>query len=574
MSTFRPYTVQCACGHSFQAQLAVAVNAVRMPKLRQEILDGTLHRVTCPSCGRNFTAHKRFVYVDLERDLVVDVHPPSQAPRWRDTSARLNEELDSLDRHGVLGERIGRRVAFGIGELREKLVAQDAEVDDRHVELAKVLALHEHPVLLRRPRLRLFLDRMAEDRVHFFAGYDHAQQTFRVALPRFAFDRLAEGAGEKWSKSTLREDSFRHPDQSWVSVRRLVPENGALATLHSAAETLRAGHSLDLNAAGFIQMIGNLPRGSHLPTAAKVDLRDIEKYARDQGRSDIQDKLFEVRFGVELDDEWGQGRDTAGIDTLWDLLKDLPDTNVEGNTQLHEIFLRAGAGGGVFNPSSDDVEVTTPPNAEKFASVMRHEIGHAVQDMLDTDRHGLVTALLRERFGWTIFPGTTKGADAWVRDMGGWGQIGSSERRRICDALVMSLGPGSQWKPPPAVSLPQSPAWGNPDFGPRSAVDGSLENWFSSNSQWHKANGRRYFLNYWYRAFMAVDEASIEFVNSSMPWNYAAMSPGEFFAELYALYYDLDDPRRASINAGVAAWLDQHVGAPRRAAPMPPGGGG
>jgi hypothetical protein len=572
MSTFRPYTVQCACGHSFQAQLAVAVNAVRMPKLRQEVLDGALHRVTCPSCGRTFTAHKRFVYVDLNQNLVVEVHPPSRAPRWRDSSASLNRELEHLDRHGVVGERLDRRVAFGIGELREKLVAQDAEIDDRHVELAKVLALHEHPVLLRRPRLRLFLDRVAEDRVHFFAGYDHAQQTFNVALPRFAFDRLADGAGENWTRSTLREDIFKQPDQLWVSVRRWVPGNEALATLHAAADTVRAGRPLDLDDAGFSRMVGSLPRGSHLPTAAKVDLRDIEKYARANGRADIQDKLFEVRFGIELDDEWGQGRDSAGIDTLWDLLKDLPDTNVEGNTQLHEIFLKPGDGGGLFNPSSDDVEVTTAPGAESFASTIRHEIGHAVQDMLDTDKHGLVVTLLRDRFGWTIFPGTPKGADAWVRDMGGWGGVGQPERRRICDALVMSLGPGSQWKPPPAVALPQGSHWWQKDFAPRLAVTGSLENWFASNKQWYRKNGKAYFLNYWYRSFMSVQEACLEFINTKMPWDYAAMSPGEFFAELYALYYDVDNAHRQSIDPTVAAWLTANVGAPRSGAPAPPAG--
>ena len=48
MSTFHFYPIQCACGHAFQAELAVAVNAVRAPHLRDEVLAGNLHRVRCP----------------------------------------------------------------------------------------------------------------------------------------------------------------------------------------------------------------------------------------------------------------------------------------------------------------------------------------------------------------------------------------------------------------------------------------------------------------------------------------------------------------------------------------------
>jgi hypothetical protein len=47
------------------------------------------------------------------------------------------------------------------------------------------------------------------------------------------------------------------------------------------------------------------------------------------------------------------------------------------------------------------------------------------------------------------------------------------------------------------------------------------------------------------------------------------MSPLEFFAELYALYYDLDDPKRSAIPADVGKWLEKNVGQPDSGAPMP-----
>lgn len=44
---------------------------------------------------------------------------------------------------------------------------------------------------------------------------------------------------------------------------------------------------------------------------------------------------------------------------------------------------------------------------------------------------------------------------------------------------------------------------------------------------------------------------------AKMPDNYAAMSHFEFFAEMYALYYDYDDPNRTTIPSKVAKWLDE-----------------
>jgi hypothetical protein len=71
--------------------------------------------------------------------------------------------------------------------------------------------------------------------------------------------------------------------------------------------------------------------------------------------------------------------------------------------------------------------------------------------------------------------------------------------------------------------------------------------------------GRAFALNYWYAAFMVVDTATLDLV-AKMPDNYAAMSHYEFFAELYALYYDYDDPKRKVIPPAIAKWFDTHIG--------------
>lgn len=569
MSTFRTYSIPCACGRSFRAELAIAVNPVRMPRLRQAILDGSFHRVTCPSCGQTFTVEKPFVYTDLRRGLIVHVQPKSHAFRWKAASAAMDEGLAELDQRGGLKKNTTKRVAYGIGELREKLVAQDAGLDDRHVELAKVLAIYEHPVLIKRPRLRLFLTEVADHQLKFLAGYDHADQAFEVAVPRFAFDRIVE-AGRAWVKKAHGQNIFEMQRDYWISVQRWAPVNTSLAQLHAFATTVRANGQIDLDAPEFKSMVDTLPHGSQLTSSAKIDLRDIERYARNQGRGDIQDALFEVRFGVELDDEWDAGRVGRDVDTLWDLLKDLPDTNVEGNAHLHEIFLHPGDGGGLYNPQSHDVEVTASTDADSFPNVMRHEVGHAVQDKLDKENGLFVTNYLTQAYGWRVFPGTSAGARAWGDAMGAWAGLSDNQISRVCDTLVKSLGPGNSWNPPPPAHVPSGDVWWSAGFGPRLATEGSLPNWYSSNSRWYRDGGQAYFLNYWYSQFMIVSTEALTFINEKMPWDYAAMSPGEFFAELYALYYGTDEKERAGIDLQTAHWLSANIGQPRVGAPAPP----
>lgn len=65
---------------------------------------------------------------------------------------------------------------------------------------------------------------------------------------------------------------------------------------------------------------------------------------------------------------------------------------------------------------------------------------------------------------------------------------------------------------------------------------------------------------------MVVDTATLSLV-AKMPSSYAAMSPFEFLAELYALPDDLDDPLHKHVPADVAAWLDGKIGNPEPKAP-------
>jgi hypothetical protein len=438
------------------------------------------------------------------------------------------------------------------------------------VELLKVLVVYEHPFLLKRARLQLFLAGTEKNRMRFVAYHHNRSEGWEAFVPHGIVEDLKSRAKDlrKWVRSAhKKQDLFDLPD-SWVNFRRWTLRYDPLDALRTFALAVRAGKQIDLKDSGFKRMVKRLPRGNQLPAGAKQDLRTLFEYAKRRNSGPVQDQLLEVRFGVELEDEWGLNERPNDIDTIWQLLASVPVTNVEGNTQLREIDLTNG-GGGVYGDAVIEIGEDELGNRERFEDTLRHEVGHAVHEELDS----VVTPWLEKRFGWRMFPATPPGIDDWVRAMGGWGGVSGRERNEIVQALRAFAGPGSVWGPGKPPRLPQGHPWWNPDFGPRLACEKSRENWFETFAGWYRAGGNAFFVNYWYACFMAVSAETLDDYVARMPDNYAAMSQYEFFAELYALYYDYDDPQRGVVagDPEVSGWLDRNIGRRDKTNPRAPG---
>lgn len=568
MAVYHTHIVNCVCGNALTVQLADSINANRSPEARERILRGELHRASCPACGRTFTVEKPFYYTDLGRNVLFKVSPRGERHEWKARSRELENASSFVPTE--LGQTQERtlRVVFGMDELREKLVAQDAKIDDWTVEALKVLLVYEHPFLLRRARLRLVFDRVTETDLEFVASYEHSPQRYRLQMPRRILSDYASTVPRL--KSWLRGPHARPRDAApdhWVNLWRWSPQPTALKRLRGYAESVEAGKDINTKEPAFQQMLTGLPRGSQLPAWAKRDLRRLFEYAKLKNLQQLEDTLFELRFGFELENDWSTNANKDDIDTLWTLLKDLPDTNVEGNTKIHEILLDVGQGGGLYDPQSHDITIGSNVlgQRERFEDVVRHEVGHAVHEKNDK----LVTAWLEVRFGWKVFDSSSDaGIDGWVDAMDGWETLTPSQRADVRGALRTALGAGQSWNPGPTPFLPNGHPWTQKNFGPRLAFEATGASWYNHFQTWYRAKGKAFFLNYWYRTLLVVDESTLALVEQ-MPDSYAAMSHYEFFAELYALYYDLDDPLRSAIPGDVGQWIDTNLGAPETVAPMP-----
>ncbi|MFT3908258.1 MAG: CpXC domain-containing protein [Ferruginibacter sp.] len=560
MAIYHPYQIRCSCGCNFTAQLARGINIQRTPELKQKIIEGKFHRVSCPKCKSEFTVEKEFYYTDFKTNLFIHVKPRQEKYLWKKASAELTKQVNDVPPSLAPAQGRKLRVVFGMNELREKLIAQDYDLDDRMVELMKVLLIHDHPILIQRPRLQISLDKIGNNSINFKAAYDHDNKRFQLAIPRWVADNFLskDDQVKDWvNKAHYHSNIFQLKDDHWINFWRWSPQPSALDLLRSFASKLEQGQTIDTESADFKTMTTYIPKGSQLPAWAKKDLNTLFQYAKDKNIQQLQDTLFEIRFDKILEDDWYLNDDPNDIDTLWKLLNDLPETNVDGNIEIHEIFLDNGQGGGTYDPQTKDIYIGSEEleNKERFEDVVRHEIGHGVHEKFKA----VVDNWLLTQFGWQTFDTTNSDIDAWIEQMGGWQGLNSLEQSQVRSYLTEALGPGGKWTQGNISFVPPDHPWNNQNFGPRLVYEKTGDNWFQNFGSWYRYNGKAFFLNYWYRTLCVVNEDTLRLVEK-MPSDYASMSHFEFFAELYALYYDKDDPMRSNIPANIGQWLDANIG--------------
>ena len=148
MSIFRNLMVQCpVCSTPIDFELVISVAADRRPDLREQILDGSFQRQPCPACLTPFRVEPEFAYIDFARRQYLGVWPKQKRAEWQSCAQKTREVFDDAlgERATPEARRLGGgldvRVVFGWPALAEKLIARDAGVDDRTLEVAKLAAM-------------------------------------------------------------------------------------------------------------------------------------------------------------------------------------------------------------------------------------------------------------------------------------------------------------------------------------------------------------------------------------------------------------------------------------------------
>lgn len=219
----------CRCGARLTVLVARSINGARHPQLREAVLQGKLHRYQCSACGSELVLDHQFLYVDFERRQFLAVYPlrdlAQAEPRAREAAQVYDELLVSNPPVPLahLKHRFLVRVCFGVDELREKLLVDDAGLSDLALEELKCQVLPAHPEFRSSEVVTLWLVGMDDRFFHFLPAAlhpvdDRPPPPRGISIERTLYDEIAAWGTEEILRRRPRLASGPH-----VSLLRMVP---------------------------------------------------------------------------------------------------------------------------------------------------------------------------------------------------------------------------------------------------------------------------------------------------------------------------------------------------------------
>ncbi len=140
MSMERVVKVTCPeCGTEGDFVLWQSVNTQLDPETKQKVLNGELFQFTCPKCGIVTNVSYDLVYHQMEDQLMIQVASTDEEARVATES--FNNFLDDSFMPGfsLSEQNYHFRIVRNLNQLREKIYIFDQGLDDRIVEILKVL---------------------------------------------------------------------------------------------------------------------------------------------------------------------------------------------------------------------------------------------------------------------------------------------------------------------------------------------------------------------------------------------------------------------------------------------------
>lgn len=198
MTITRTRSFQCRCGQPLEVEVAESIDAGRHPHLRDALLAMELHRFTCDACGQPMLVDTAFVYLDHGRkqlflalrrcDLALEDEGIAQLAELYQTTLGA-EASPGLQ---MLGAGLMVRLCLGVLAVRDKVIADEARLNDLVLEELKCQVLASHPELSLHGVAALWLDRVTPDELVLLAESVNATEHRVIHVPRAAYDALLE----------------------------------------------------------------------------------------------------------------------------------------------------------------------------------------------------------------------------------------------------------------------------------------------------------------------------------------------------------------------------------------------
>lgn len=191
-----------------------SVNATRDPATKARLLSGELTRFTCAACGATANVAHPLLYNDMTASWMVYLVPGDDAAR-----EKFREENQALP--GLDPAAVRTRMVWDFNGLRDKVMAIDAGLDDRLLEVTKLVLKLQNKEL---QAARLLFESLQGDQLHLAAVTDTGVQRFSVGRDgtyAFMADKLEkagvlamplelwEVVGERWAAWALAKANGR-----------------------------------------------------------------------------------------------------------------------------------------------------------------------------------------------------------------------------------------------------------------------------------------------------------------------------------------------------------------------------
>lgn len=343
----------------------------------------------------------------------------------------------------------------------------------------------------------------------------------------------------------------------------------------------------------------NMPRGG----ASNEQLATLFQALPDSDL-DALESVMEARFNLDMS-SWflprlllgvGENWDADGLRRLWVMFEQLPPDHLENNEKL-DLFLRESTddGSGFYQEGlragvvsySDVTErgsygrIMVPDGAggtqdvglhsdvNLFSTVVRHEVGHAVDADIGASAEGGYARTAASAGQWQTYSSAGAFVDAIISAGGGMGGHGYADEEAYERAMRKAVSDEKDFTQALADVDDSVAAPGAGVTGPVTAVLDKTR-WHADESPWYRnADRQDVGGRMWQRPYGSGEYAS--FVKSARVDHgvsaYQFRAPGEWFAEAYAAYYSDHDGRAGNPvgtnlrtrDTATADWFDAQV---------------
>ena len=203
MTTYVIEELSCPkCGKKHSLRKYKTINVTEKAKMKKDILQNRVFQFTCDHCNYMAPLTYNSLYVDREKKLMIYMAPTM--------TAEVKQELQCFSREEG---NMTRRLVDNINDLKEKIMIADNGLDDRMIEVIKIMYLNQIKKEMEDDTLMDILFDYSADQMCFLVFFQK-KGIGKIPLTK----EFYKGVEEKYRKAVeaVPMDSFETVNMEWA----------------------------------------------------------------------------------------------------------------------------------------------------------------------------------------------------------------------------------------------------------------------------------------------------------------------------------------------------------------------